>query len=95
MTFIKSNQLCPACKKEHLNINADGSAKCFYATCPQPEGWFVSGTFDVDGVLKTKQIETPVKPMINTNSTRTFNALSERKKSKATAKNYRVTQYNA
>ena len=94
MTFIKSNQLCPACKKEHLNINADGSAKCFYATCPQPEGWFVSGTFDVDGVLKTKQIENPVKPMINTNSTSTFNALSDRNISKATAKKYGVTVVN-
>jgi len=94
MSFIKNNQLCPACKKEHLNINEDGSAKCFYITCPQPDGWFVSGSFDVEGVLKTKQVENTIKPMINTNSISTFSALSNRNISETTAKKYGVKVVN-
>ena len=94
MAFIKSNQLCPACNKKHLNINEDGSAKCFYATCPQPDGWFVSGSFDVDGVSKIKQVENPIKPMVNTNSIGTFNALIDRNISEATTKKYGVKVVN-
>ncbi len=33
MAFIQHNAKCPSCGKNHLSINADGSSKCFYATC--------------------------------------------------------------
>ena len=33
MAFIQHNAKCPSCGKNHLSVNADGSSKCFYATC--------------------------------------------------------------
>ena len=88
MAFIKSNQLCPSCNKYHLNINEDGSAKCFYANCTQKDGWFITGTFPVDGIPKTKQVVNMFESIVTTTSI--FSALLDRNISEATAKKYGV-----
>ena len=92
MAFIKSNQLCPSCNKYHLNINEDGSAKCFYANCTQKDGWFITGTFPVDGIPKTKQVVNMFESIVTTTSI--FSALLDRNISEATAKKYGVKVVN-
>ena len=92
MAFIKSNKLCPSCNKYHLNINEDGSAKCFYANCTQKDGWFVTGTFPADGVPQTKQVVNMFEPIVTTTSI--FGALLDRNISEATAKKYGVKVVN-
>ena len=88
MAFIKHNQKCPTCGKNHLSLNADGSSKCFHATC---------GTFhaaqntesNVSNITQTP-VERKVKPMQVTNSEGSYAALTDRRISEETATKYGV-----
>ena len=88
MAFIQHNQKCPTCGKNHLSVNADGSSKCFYATC----GTFHPASKQESNVSSITQppVERKVKPMQITNSEGSYSALTDRRISEDTAKKYGV-----
>ena len=85
--FIKHNQKCPTCGKNHLSVNRDGSSKCFYATC----GAFHPAPKQESNVSNITQpvVERKVKPM-QTSTEGTYAALTDRRISEDTAKKYGV-----
>ena len=88
MAFIQHNAKCPSCGKNHLSINADGSSKCFYATCnafhPAP-----NKESNVSNITQPA-VERKVKPMQPANSEGSYAALTDRRISEDTAKKYGV-----
>ena len=88
MAFIQHNAKCPSCGKNHLSVNADGSSKCFYATC----GTFHPAPQQESNVSNITQpvVERKVKPMQATNSEGSYAALTDRRISEDTAKKYGV-----
>jgi twinkle protein len=87
MAFIQHNAKCPSCGKNHLSINADGSSKCFYATCnafhPAP-----NKESNVSNITQPA-VERKVKPM-QTSTEGTYAALTDRRISEDTARKYGV-----
>ncbi len=88
MAFIQHNQKCPTCGKNHLSLNADGSSKCFHATC----GTFHAAQNTESNVSNITQptVERKVKPMQATNSEGSYAALTDRRISEETATKYGV-----
>ena len=88
MAFIQHNQKCPTCGKNHLSLNADGSSKCFHATC----GTFHATQNTESNISNITQptVERKVKPMQATNSEGSYAALTDRRISKETATKYGV-----
>ena len=86
MTFIQHNKKCPACGKNHLSVNADGSSKCFYAAC----GTFHPAQNTESNVSNITQppVERKIKPMQATNSEGSYAALTCRRISEETATKY-------
>jgi len=88
MAFIQHNAKCPSCGKNHLSVNADGSSKCFYATCnsfhPAP-----NQESNVSNITQPV-VERKVTPIQSINSEGSYAALTDRRISEETAKKYGV-----